>query len=323
MEETLSEESTTVEGSASESPSDEASSLRSALEASFEKHTPTEAAAAPAAGTVVAPAAPATDDSIPQRLAGKLDTHWPNLPPEAKAAYREYESHIGNLASRYGQAAKQWEQVTQLMAPYQAMIQEAGGNPLSVVGSMLETARVLTKGSPDQKLMAVHQILQAYGIPAQRLEDGSIRLPTPRAPQDLLQRLTGLERQDLTIRATEEQNARQEVTTELDAFLADAQNVYVRTPGFLDTMAKLIAAGQAKGLSDAYEQAAWIHPQVRPLEIAKQNQATATQVQQQASQARAVASVSATGNSPGNIGRDPSKMTLRETIASALDGELA
>lgn len=324
---------TEVQGS--ETPDTGRDSLRSALEENFDKAAAggepssapstegaTPAVAAPTPGSPpAAPAAPADPFPIPDRVKTSLGPQWAALPAEVKHEIREYESHVGRLASRYGQAAKSWESVEKVIAPYQSLIQENGGTPLGVIGNMLETARVLSKGTPDQKLYAVHAILKSFQIPVQTFTDGTIGLPNPQTPPEVLHRLTGLERQDLTARAADEYNVRQEVVTELDTFLADESRTYAREPGFLDTMADLIRVGRAKDLPDAYSQAAWIHEKTRPLEVARHNQERLAPQIQAAATARAAA-ISPSGNAPGQIARDPSKMSLRETLSAAFDGEL-
>lgn len=327
---------TDVQGS--ETPDTGRDSLRSALEENYDKSAgaPSAPATEGSPGTVEAPApgvpavagaapaaVPAVSDPfpIPDRVKASLGPQWAALPAEVKHEIREYESHVGRLASRYGQAAKSWESVEKVIAPYQSLIQENGGTPLGVIGNMLETARVLSKGTPDQKLYAVHAILKSFQIPVQTFTDGTIGLPNPQTPPEVLHRLTGLERQDLTARAADEYNVRQEVVTELDTFLADESRTYAREPGFLDTMADLIRVGRAKDLPDAYSQAAWIHEKTRPLEVARHNQERLAPQIQAAATARAAA-ISPSGNAPGQIARDPSKMSLRETLSAAFDGEL-
>lgn len=323
-----------AEVSSTETPDTGRDSLRSALEESFDKATtggepssgpasegtvPTVASTTPGAAAPVA--APADPFPIPDRVKASLGPQWAALPAEVKHEIREYESHVGRLASRYGQAAKSWESVEKVIAPYQSLIQENGGTPLGVIGNMLETARVLSKGTPDQKLYAVHAILKSFQIPVQTFTDGTIGLPNPQTSPEVLHRLTGLERQDLTARAADEYNVRQEVVTELDTFLADGSRTHAREPGFLDLMADLIRAGRAKDLPDAYSQASWLHEKTRPLEVARHNQERLAPQIQAAATAKAAA-ISPSGNAPGQIARDPSKMSLRETLSAAFDGEL-
>lgn len=320
-------------------------SLRDALEASYEAAekaapeaaepasptpaTPTGKAPASAetagdpgtaAATSVTSAAPS--DNIPQRLQSKFPAEkWAALPSEVKAEFAEYESNIGRLASKYGKDAAAWQDAQQLMAPYREMIQAEGGDYRGVMSGMLETARILRQGTPDQKLGLIHYMAQRFAIPISRAEDGTIILPNPRTPPETLARLTQLEARDLTTRGMVDHNVRQEVSTELETFLADPLHQYSKEPGYLDMMANMIRTGQAKDLQDAYQQSAWLHANTRPLEIAKANQAAVAPRVAQAARARQAA-VSVNGNAPGAMRADTSKMSLRDTLEAAWDGDL-
>lgn len=314
-------------------PSDGASApaesgLRAALEESYSKaESPAAepASQAPAISTSATPepttAPPSEGETIPAGLQAKWKDKWATLDSEVKAEFSRYESNVGRLASKYGQAAKAWEGMERIAAPYSEMIRQEGGTLHGVLGNMLETSRLLRHGSPEQKLFVVHHIARAFGVPARQAEDGSLTFPSLQTSPELLSRLSSLEQRDLTSRAGVEYDVTTEVRENLDAFLADEGREYVKKPGYLDVMADLIRAGRAKGLEDAYEQAAWLHTETRPLEIAKQNQVSLAPQRQRTEQARAAA-VSVSGNSPGAVTRDPSKMSLRESLEAAFDGEL-
>lgn len=277
------------------------------------------APAAAEAATANAPAA--TEPQIPERLKAKLAAKWATLDPEVRAEFLGYESHVGRLAHRYGQAAKQWEAMEQVIAPYMGLIKAENGTPHRAAAQLFETARVLRQGSPDQKLNLVRQMVQAYQIPAQVSEDGSLVLGQARSDPATLARLSELEAQDLTGRATAEYNVRQEVSQELDAFLADPSHSNVAHPGYTQLMAQLISSGVAKDLADAYQRAEWLHDSTRDSAIARANAARA-QSAAAATQAAQAAAVSVKGNSVGNPKRDPSKMDLRQTLVAVASGEL-
>lgn len=320
-----------------EAPAGEVS-LRDALEANYDKATASTAPAEetpfsqepaavsePAQGEVTPavntpPTTPPED--IPPRLQSKWADKWAALDPAVKAEFKEYESNIGRLVAKYGKAAQDWDRVEQTLTPYQDLIREQGGNPHQVIGSMLETARLLHRGTQDQKQALLFHIIQRFGIPVHQTAEGAIQLIPPSAPPEILNRMSELEHKDLTMRASADYTVRQEVATELDTFLANPANAYVKEPGYLDTMADLIRTGRAKDLADAYGQAAWLNEKTRKLEIAKANQQAIAPRVTQAAAARQAA-VSVPGNAPGNTRRDPAKMTLRDTLAAAWDGELS
>lgn len=268
------------------------------------------------------PAAPALERPIPERLKAAFGEKWATLPPEIKKEFHEYESSIGRLASKYGTDAKAWQQTQVAFAPYEQMVKEEGGNFHTAMTNLFETARILRKGTNEQKQALIQQVCQTFKVP---FPGGATAEGAPPAtaalPPEFVSRIDRIEHDLLTRQATEQQNLRTKVDSELQTFLADDKHVYVKEPGFLETMASLISAGKAEGLPDAYSQAAWLHEGPRTAEIAKINAAKTASLRTQATRAKAAA-VSVNGNAPGSVKRDPSKMTLRDTLSAAFDGEL-
>ena len=271
----------------------------------------------------------AEERPIPERLKAKWGEKWQTIDKDLRAEFHHYESSIGGLASKYGKAAKSWDQAMQVSAPYMDMIRKEGGDYHSATANLFETARILRQGLPEQKVQLVRQMCQAYGIPLETVIGNRQLTPNgePQAGQvqetspQLLNRLNELERMMLTRDADVTHNAKQKVNSDVEIFLADTANVYAQEPGYLDTMAGLISAGKADNIKSAYEQAAWLHERTRNLEIAKMNAARMQPRVDAASQARR-ANVSLNGNAPGSVSRDSSKMNLREALSAAYDGDL-
>lgn len=268
---------------------------------------------------------------VPERLKAKFGEKWKDIPQEFRSAFHEYETDIGRMANKFGRAAKSWNDLDQAAAPYQEMIRSEGGTIQTAVVNLLETSRILRYGSPEQKAHLIQQTCQAFNIP---LPGGSQLSPQPAnggqpapSPQPsgmspaLLDRFNRIEQQLLTRDATEMHNVRTQVDSDIQTFISDPANVYVKEPGYLDTMAALIQSGKASDLPDAYKQAAWLYDGPRAVEISKVTASrNATRIDQ-ATRARA-AGVSVNGNAPGNVKLDPSKLSLRDTLSAAYDGEL-
>jgi hypothetical protein len=296
------------------------------VEAPAIKSTKDPIAAAKAVVPGAAPTPPA-EPPIPSRLKAKLEAEWSTIPPKIRAEFHEYEAAIGRMANKYGKAAKDWEATERLFAPYAEMTRAEGGNFHSAAANLFETARILRQGSPEQKQGLLLAMVKAYNIPLPSATpggDGSASSPSPGVAQlspELLDRINRLESRDLTAAATAAHNVRVQVDNDLNAFVSDPKNVYVREPGFLDTMAALIQTNKAEGLADAYTQAAWLHEGPRNAEIARLTSERNASRVADAQRARR-AGVSVNGNAPGTVRLDPSKMTLRDTLAAAYDGEL-
>jgi hypothetical protein len=307
----------------------EPKSLRSGLEEAFDASAKTEPSAKTEAEAPVKPEAaaktaetpaetpPAVKRPIPERLKAQFGEKWETLDPTIRDTFHQYESHIGRLADKFGKDARAYQEIQQITAPYQDMIRKEGGTLQGAVSNLFETARILRQGSPEQKVMILRQTAQAFGVPLESLT--AQRNPELEA---LAARNLELERADLTSRAMQDHTASQQVDSEIEAFTSNPANVYLQEPGYLETMAKLVQSGQAKDLQDAYNKAAWLHEKPRQLEIARMNQQRLAQQQPNVQRAR-LASASVNGQSPGPVRVDASKLSLRDTLAAAMDGELS
>lgn len=281
-------------------------------------------------GTPETPETAATEATrpIPERLKAEWGSKWDQLDPAVKKQFHAYESDIGRVTSKYGQAAKNWNETLRMAAPYQEMISSEGGTLHGAVSNLLETARILRQGLPEQKVQLVKEMIRHFNIPFQpgaatspQADDpSSLGQPSGASPE-LIDRLTQLERRVLTGDAEQVHNLRERVNSEVETFLADTANIYLQEPGYLNTMQALIRSGKADNLKSAYDQAAWLHDRTRQLEIAKINQQKSSTAAAQAARAR-TAAVSTNGTSPGPLRRDPNKMSLRETLEAAFDGDL-
>lgn len=339
MDETL---DTTAEETISEAPA----TLRDSLEAAYDEHAgeeSTPAREAPVTESKPTPTAPIEDEvvdpaefqpekPIPERLKAKFGDKWATLDPTIKSEFHEYETSIGRLASKYGQDAKQWNQVQQTFAPYREMVTKEGGDFFTATRNLLETARLLRVGSPEQKRGIIQTMISTFGVDLRAgvgHDDPSGQFPQGQTvPSDyanlspaLLDRIARIEQNVLTKDAQETENLRTRVDNDLNTFLADTANVYTQEPGFLETMAQLIQVGRAEGLADAYKQAAWLHDGPRAVEMAKASQIRTANRAAAAKRAR-TAAVSVNGNAPGTVRLDAGKMSLRDTLSAAYDGDL-
>lgn len=272
----------------------------------------------PPAEDLTKPVAPApAERAIPERLKARFGEQWAKLDPAVRETFHQYESNIGRLADKFGKDAGAYKEIQAITAPYQEMIRQEGGTLHGAMSNLFETARILRQGSPEQKVMILRQTAQAFGVPLESLL--AERNP---ATEALASRNLELERAALTTRGREEHTAHQQVDSEIEAFTSNAANVYLQEPGYLETMAGLLQAGQAKDLPDAYNKAAWLHERPRQLEIARQTQQRLAQQQPGIQRAKLAAS-SINGSSPGPVRVDASKLSLRDTLAAAMDGELS
>lgn len=209
--------------------------------------------------------------------------------------------------------------------PYLGMIQAEGGNPIAAVGSLLETARVLRQGSPQQKAQLFGQLAQQFGISIDDIDEAP---PVPRQDpvvaqlQQQVQHLqTGL-RGFMSAQQQREQEAIGKAWSDFTAgneFAADLEA----------DMARLIQSGAASGathaetLTTAYRMALATREDLqekvnakREAERRKAEEARAREAAEKARRARGV---------PLKAGGKPEKAkpgkTIEEDLAEALARE--
>jgi hypothetical protein len=251
-------------------------------------------------------------------LKNRHGEEWDKLPEKVKETFLSYESRVGQLASRYGQAAKEYENLQSVFAPYEEMVRSEGGTMATAMQSLLETARILRQGHPSQKLALLQALVDTFNVPAKvaPFEDASVN-----APPELINRITQLEQQLLTQRAGETHNARTQVKQSLDNFISDPAHPYVHEDGFLDIMADLVEIGRAKDLDDAYAKAAMIHPVTQAKELSKRQSAEAERLAAEAAKRRSAASASLPSRSAATAPASNGKVSLRDELAARLRGE--
>lgn len=264
-------------------------------------------AAAQAAGdqqqAQAAAAAAAAAIAAPGNLKPELRAAWDAAPPELRKWISEREAEVHKGFTRMDEERQFGKSMREAVAPYSAMIQAEGGEPVAAVKALLNTAYVLRAGSPVQKVMALQSIATQYGITpehiaqAQAAQGQQQRVdPAVAAVQRELQQLKQSREQELA----ERQQAHQtQLQTEIQAFAASPGHEHFEQ--VKPHMAALLSNNLAKDMQDAYDQAVWARPDLRQTVLAAQQQ-TAQQAAQTQAQARAAAAKRAAGSVAGSPG---------------------
>ncbi len=264
--------------------------------------TPQEGVTAPAGQ----PQAPQGAETPPTSWSPEEKATWAALPPVAREAIqrRERETERGLLQA--AQSRKFGDSVYQEVAPYMEILRAEGATPQAAIKTLLETAYVLRHGSPEHKRGLMLSLIQQYGVDFSR--------PVDQERAALERELDARRHGDLRARAQQNVEIERGALTEVEQFAAAPGHEDM--PALRDHMVALLNAGTAKTLQDAYDQAAWAHPQVRAKMQAKENVAR----NQNLSRNRNAAS-SVTGNpGPVSTGVSTNAADLRGTIEAALGG---
>jgi hypothetical protein len=152
---------------------------------------------------------------------------------------------------------------------------------------------------------------------------GQPQQPQQQQPQQLPPQLQPLIQQVQTLTQQAEENRMRPHLDAVAQFASDPANVYFEN--VRGRMRTLIQTGQARDLPDAYQQACWSDPQVRPLMLQQQQQAQA-QAAEAAARARAAGARHASGSITGSPapGATPGRgglpaVDLREQLLQSWD----
>lgn len=253
---------------------------------------------------------------------------WDKLPPQVQAEVVRRERETYHTLQTTAQTRQAFQAFQQVLAPFQANIAAYGGDAVNMIQTLARVDSTLRFGTSHEKATALAEIIKSSGVDITALDNALAGLPAPEETQqeERFQRLieerlgpvNDMLSQIQSARQASQQHVAQTAVSELEQFAQKVDIEPVR-----ETMADLIeraaARGEAMTYDQAYEQAAWLHPELRRSMIAREQAQLGQQATQAAARARA-ASVSVSGAPalapPGSNGQD---LSLRDTISAAID----
>lgn len=220
------------------------------------------------------PAPSVTEMKAPQSLRGPAREHWAATPEPVKLEMLRREKEVAQVLSQTAEDRKFAASVRQTVSPFEAQIRAEGGEPVKVIGNLLNTAQALRTAPPAHKAMLVAGIIRDFGVPLDGLVAALQGQPVPQgqaqqqaAPVDantiaaqVIKQLTQGREEQLVAQAAEE----------ADGFLSDKATHGPDGTDYAEQiredMADLIDRATRRGfaitLEQAYTQAAAQHPEV-------------------------------------------------------------
>lgn len=207
-------------------------------------------------------------------LPPKLREQWDTIPEPAREYILKREGEVSRVLSQTAEARRTAESFVKTLEPYRDMLT---GEPMQVVGGLLQTAAVLQRGSPHEKAQVLAQVLSGYHVDktdlvariieeqgvdieqlAGRLERGGPT--TQQAPHPYRDpRVDALEQRLAREDAARLQSARQEAAASYKTFAENAE--FLDSPGVREAMEREMRAAAAQGvvmeLQDAYDRVVW------------------------------------------------------------------
>jgi hypothetical protein len=212
--------------------------------------------------------------AAPASWKASLREYWATLHPDVQ---REIHRREQDQYARERESAplKQFAQrFSEISAPYRALMEAEGGNPLDAYHDYLKAATLLRTGAPNDRAAFVAGLVQRFNVPLEALDAylaQALRNPQQQfapvaqqqyAPQQAPQyrdpRLDAL-------LADMEQRQGAEVRTGINSFATDPKHEFFQDVRL--TMADLMDAGAKRGiemsLEEAYVRACQIEPEVK------------------------------------------------------------
>lgn len=266
----------------------------------------------PAQQAAAAPVGPPPGWSVAAKAA------FETLPPAVKEAVAKRETEINQGFAKLAEYKG--------LDPWVEMARDNGQDLPTVLKAYTEAENLLERDF----LGGINFLCQRYGIDPRQMASAFLGGQAPQQGQQptgadpYVQKLTSLEQAVQQLMGTQQQREaefeRQQneaVMTEIERFAADPKNKFFEN--VRADMALLYQTGKANTLEDAYQQACWLNPEIRQLQINEQ----LTQKQEEARRTvdqklRAAGSLPA-GAPLSDAGVSPKNQSLRATLSQAWD----
>ncbi len=251
----------------------------------------------------------------PQSWSPAVRERFAQLEPDIQAEIIRREKEINVKLQETAQERKVAQDFIHAINPYVDVIKESGQHPVQFTQSLYQTARVLTKGTQQEKAELIAHLVKNAQVDWKVLDAAFEKTfenasPVAALPPELDQRLARIEQTAYSVAAERQQAYMQNIQAQIDQFAKDPKNEYFND--VVNDMIGLIQSGQAQDLPSAYEKAVWANPETRKALLAKQ--------QQSAARAQA-GGVSLNNKGPSTTSRGAKQfegMSQRDTIAYLL-----
>lgn len=231
---------------------------------------------------------------------GERAKHWETLTPAAKEELAKREAEVHQGITKMDEERQLGKQIRDVVTPYLATIQAEGGTPVTAVQSLLNTAHVLRTADPYTKAAHVAQVIKQFDVDLSLL--GTAVQGQPRQADPMLmtmqQKLDAVENQLREQTNLQKANEDAKVQSEIAKFQSDPANKYFEQ--VKPEMVKLLSAGVAQTLPEAYQIATMANPTVRPLVLAEQAEAGKRSNEVAAKKKAAVSVVGSSSTIPAN-----------------------
>lgn len=236
---------------------------------------------------------------------------WSTLPEDLQAEIHKREQDFHKMVTARDGELNLGKEIKEVINPYMPMIQAEGGTPATAVRDLLNTAYVLRKGTPEQKLAVVQTVCEQYGIDIGTINQEKEYIdPTISQLQQEINRLKTVADPDTMYKQLQERQERDNIQKEANAFASNPENKYFEK--VRPFMASFLGEGIAKDYKEAYDMACHAHPEVRSILEAEKKTAEQEKRKQE---------VAAKVNAASSITGSPATNSVSNALAPSEDIE--
>lgn len=235
---------------------------------------------------------------------------WASLPLEVQQEALRVDADTKRALAEASEERKYARAVRDVLGPFEGMIRAEGAEPLNAVRDLLQFSHALRTAPPAHKAQLVAHLVRTFGVDIQALDhdlaNGGPAAGSQAAPQALRDpRLDTLIAEIQQAKASREQAMATRAQADVEAF--EAKHEFFGD--VRETMQKLLRAGIANGLEDAYSQAVALTPGIQ--ETLQQRKAAEAAKAATASTQRALAAASSVKSKPAGTAPDNGKPRTR------------
>lgn len=280
--------------------------------------------------TLQAPAAAAEGPQAQQQPSGPpaswsaaAKADFGTLPEHIRQEVLKREADIQRGLAQQQSGAERLNRLTALFQPRAEKLRMAGVTEDQAIGQLLAAQDYLERDPVN----AISYLARSYGVDLRVFGQGQGQqqpqeAQLPPVVQQLAQQVQALTNAHAQQQQQAQESQRGQYIGQVQAFATDPANLYFEN--VREKMAALIQTGAAKDLPDAYQQATWADPEIRPLLLKQQAEAQAAQTAEaaraKAAQARrasgSVTGSPAPGASPARGSQNPNA-SLRDDLTAA------
>jgi hypothetical protein len=256
----------------------------------------------------------------PQSWRQEVKEHFNALPPEVQDEILRRETDFNKGIQKYAEAAKFAESVKPVFDQWMPYITQLGATPEQAFQALIQAEYTLRTGSPAQKQAAFAKLAQDYGLSMpDQAEAGQL-------DPNLQHALSRVQQLEAYIQRTE-YDKQQEAARQQEAEMAELQKQVEQFASGADAphfdsvredMSRLLQAGYATDLKDAYEKACWARPDIRASLLQAEETKRIQEKAELATKAKAKA-VSVTG-SPSGAAVPVTGVSIRDDLMAAMNG---